>query len=98
VCSSDLLKLLLDREEISWSSLIEETARQYASLSNPLKALVRDVNYLREIGAVVVHRDEQKRLTVAIRLDWPTVITETTFFEAANRLPKGKTFSFLSED
>jgi hypothetical protein len=32
-----------------------------------------------------------------LRLDWPTFITETRFFEAVDQLPKGKNYSFLSD-
>jgi Fic family protein len=94
----EILKLFLEREEISWPEVITATERHYAALGNPLKALVRDMTYLLEIKALEVRRESGRRdLKFRIRLDWPTHITETSFFEAAKRLPRGKTYSFLSE-
>lgn len=94
----EILKLFLEKEEMPWPKVIEETSRYYSNLANPIKALVRDINYLLEIEALSFHRDDVKTIVLKIRLDWPTYITETRFFEAVNRLPKGKTYSFLSDD
>jgi Fic family protein len=93
----EILKLFLEREEIPWEEVISATEHHYANLANPLKALVRDLGYLLDLQALSVERDGQKRTIFRIRLDWPTYITETRFFEAVNRLPQGKTYSFLSE-
>jgi hypothetical protein len=92
----ELLKLFLDREEILWDDVIKETQRHYANLSTPLKALIRDMDYLLHINALTVEPVGPKKWMFSIRLDWPTFITETRFFEAVNQLPKGKTYSFLS--
>jgi hypothetical protein len=94
----EILKIFLDQEELLWTKVITETSRYYHNLSNPLKALVRDINYLLGIKALRSHRAENKAIVLSIRLDWPTYITETKFFEVVNQLPKGKTYSFLSED
>ncbi len=94
----EILKIFLDQEQLLWPKVITETSRYYVNLSNPLKALVRDINYLVSIKALSASRDENRSIVLKIQLDWPTYITETRFFEEINRLPKGKTYSFLSED
>jgi Fic family protein len=97
----EILKLFLEREEILWFDVIKGTESFYVNLSNPLKALARDMNYLLTIEALRVEKttltNNQKTWLFKIRLDWPTQITETRFFEVVNQLPKGKTYSFLSE-
>jgi hypothetical protein len=32
-----------------------------------------------------------------VRLEWPTEVTETEFFEQLKKLPKAKTHSFLQQ-
>ncbi len=98
----EILKLFLDREAIPWMQVIALTKKDYASLGDPIKALVRDVGYLLEIGALsVVAKGVDKNhpgdFLFRIQLDWPKHITETRFFEAAKNMPRGKTYSFLSE-
>jgi cell filamentation protein, protein adenylyltransferase len=93
----EILKLFLEKEEMLWSEVIAETERYYSTMASPLKALVRDMNHLLQIQAITMERIDAKKILFRIRLDWPTYITETKFFEAVDRLPKGKTYSFLSE-
>ena len=93
----EILKLFLEREEMLWSDVIKETASYYAKMASPLKALIRDMNSLLRIRALTSERTETKALLIRISLDWPTHITETKFFETVNQLPRGKTYSFLSE-
>jgi Fic family protein len=93
----EILKLFLEREEMLWEDVIHETERHYLGLANPLKALVRDIGYLLSLEALDVEQVGPRKWLFKIRLDWPTVITETRFFEAVEQLPKGKTFSFLSD-
>ncbi len=94
----EILKLFLEREQMAWPEVIAETERHYTNLANPFKALVRDMTYLLDVKALQVERtDPKKPPRFAIRLDWPTFITETEFFKAVDSLPKGKTYSFLSE-
>lgn len=92
----EILKLFLEKEEILWSDVIKETERHYAKLATPLKALVRDMGYLLDIQALDVKNIAPKKWLFSIRLDWPTFITETTFFKVVDQLPKGKSYSFLS--
>jgi len=94
----ELLKLFLEKEEILWDDVIRETERHYASLGKPLKALIRDINHLLVMDALTYERITPKGWLFKVRLDWPSIITETKFFEAVNRLPTGKTYSFLSDE
>jgi len=74
---------------------------QYASLTVPGKAIVRDLNYLIELKAVKFERREGT-VRFFIRLEWPTEITESEFFAYCEffaywkKLPRAKTYSFLS--
>ena len=88
----EILKLFLEREEMTWDELLRDTERYYRGLKTPRKALLRDITYLLNLRAIAADRN-----VLRIRLDWPTYITETTFFEVINKLPRGKTFSFLGE-
>jgi Fic family protein len=91
----EILKNLLDVEWIDWHQLIKQTTGIYASLKNPFKAIVRDVNSLINLGAVKVEKLGEARYRLAVRLEWPTEITETDFFKKIKDLPKAKTLSFL---
>jgi len=91
----EILKLLLDVEWMDWQEVIRRTSSAYATLGNPLKALVRDVNSLAALGAMKVERLGEGRYRLGVRLEWPTEITETAFFEKLKQLPKAKTHSFL---
>ena len=91
----EILKLLLDVEWMDWHEVIRRTSSVYATLGNPLKALVRDINSLAALGAVKVDKLGEGRYRLGVRLEWPTEITETAFFEKLKQLPKAKTHSFL---
>ncbi len=91
-----LLNLLLDEEELTFTSLGERTAPFYA-VQNPKKALIRDLNYLVQLGAIALENDTASRGTLLrIDLEWPTRITETEFFRLSRSMPKGKRYGFLS--
>lgn len=92
----EILKIFIEKEKLLWEEVIKETDRYYGGLANPHKALVRDMDYLLQIQALHVEQVGPKKWLFSIRLDWPTFITETKFFEVVNRLPQGKTYSFLS--
>lgn len=91
----EVLKILLEVDFIEWDQLIKQTASVYASLKNPVKALVRDVNHLSALEATWVKKIAEGRYQLGVRLQWPTEITETEFFEKVKTLPKAKTLSFL---
>lgn len=91
-----LLTLLLDEEEMSLAAITERT-RPFYDVSNPYKAMIRDLNYLIGLQAVTAQRlPENQGFLLRINLDWPTKITETEFFRQMKELPKGKVYGFLS--
>lgn len=91
-----LLTLLLDEEEMTLAAIAERT-RHFYGVRNPYKALVRDLNYLIGLNAVVAQRlPENRGFLLQINLEWPTKITETEFFLRMKELPKGKVYGFLS--
>jgi Fic family protein len=88
----ELLKLLLDTDEMDWADIIRRTNYLYDKLNNPINALVRDINHLLELGTIGYRFEENKsRIIFVIRLEWPTEITETEFFAKIKQLPKAKT-------
>ncbi len=91
----DILKILLEAEWTDWHQLIKQTSTIYSRLKTPLNALVRDVNSLSILGAISVEKLETGRFRLAVRLQWPSEITETDFFKKIRELPKAKTLSFL---
>ncbi len=56
---------------------------------------MRDLSQLIRLNAVSVRRDNKKSLWIDLRLEWPTEITETDFFERFKHSPKAKTLSLL---
>ncbi|OGL07527.1 MAG: hypothetical protein A3I14_01245 [Candidatus Rokubacteria bacterium RIFCSPLOWO2_02_FULL_73_56] len=92
----EILKILLAEEKVEWTDLIERTRGLY-NVKNPIKALVRDVNNLTALRAAWVHKIADNRFLIGVRLEWPTEITETEFFERVRKLPKSKTLSFLQQ-
>ena len=56
---------------------------------------MRDVNRLRELGAVTVRWEKPSLVYIGVNLDWPSTITDSEFFERLKRLPKSKTYGFL---
>jgi hypothetical protein len=91
-----ILTLLLGRERLTLSEFVEES-RHFYTVKNPIKALVRDLNYLLTLGAIAVERlKEPDGYRFSLNLDWPTQITETEFFKRIKAMPKGKVHGFLS--
>jgi Fic family protein len=91
-----ILNLLLDAGEIPLADISGKT-RQFYAVKNPGKALVRDLMYLIQLGALNVKKfPEEKGFLFSINLDWPTQITETEFFKRVKDMPKGKVYGFLS--
>lgn len=92
----EILKLLLGADLLTLEELREKTNTVYRPLGNPFKALIRDINYLLELGAIGFKKIEPNRYQLFIRLEWPTEITETEFFARIKQMPKAKTHRFLS--
>ena len=91
-----LLNLLLDVEEITLAALTERSKHIF-TVSNPYKALIRDLNYLIKLDAISAKRlPDETGFLISINLHWPTKITETEFFRRTKEMPKGKVYGFLS--
>lgn len=91
-----ILKILLAEDNVEWSALIERTRDLY-KVKTPIRTLVRDVNSLTALGAIRVQKIGDNRYLIGVRLEWPTEITETEFFERVRKLPTSKTHSFLQQ-
>lgn len=92
----ELLKLLLSVDVLTLEELEKRTAAIYKPLRNPYKALIRDINYLLRLRAIGYNKLPENRYELFARLEWPTEITETEFFESVKEMPKAKTHGFLS--
>jgi Fic family protein len=91
-----ILNLLLDAGEVPLADISGKT-RQFYSVKNPGKSLVRDLNYLIQLGVLDVKKlPKEKGFLFSINLAWPTQITETEFFRQVKDMPKGKVYGFLS--
>jgi Fic family protein len=94
--------LLLDRGETEFEELVRLTAHEY-KLKNPRLAIVRDLNSLMGLGAISIQSKAdpnggRRQFWLDANLAWPTVISETEFFQKTRELPKGKTLKFLTSD
>ncbi|MFH1081468.1 MAG: Fic family protein [Pseudomonadota bacterium] len=91
-----ILNLLLDAGDVHHADISEKT-RNFYSVKNPSKALIRDLKYLSQLGALNVKEfPEGKGYILSANLDWPALITETEFFRRVKDMPKGKVYGFLS--
>jgi len=96
-----LLEKLLDADgRVEFLQLADSVKEAYRSRKAPLSAVARDLNRLRDLGAISIHRAGENPKTwkfyLAVQLDWPSKITETEFFARLATLPKSKTHGFLS--
>jgi Fic family protein len=92
----EILKLLLDVDALLLDEVTKRTAPFYHALSNPHKAIIRDLNYLIGLKALGFEKLPDQKYRIFVRLEWPTEITETEFFKQVTQLPKSKTHAFLS--
>lgn len=92
----EILKLLLDKDQLELNELIKALSGLYKSLGNPRKAILRDITHLVNLGAIKAEEVEKNRIQISIDLTWPTTMTESEFFERIRQLPKAKTYPFLS--
>ena len=90
-----ILKLLLERDH-TLKQVVEKTYSHYSGLKNPTKALIRDINYLIQLGAISVRGLEGGGYEFSVRLEWPMEITETDFYERVKKMPKARTHTFLA--
>ena len=94
----EILKVLLEREEVGVFDLFKKTQFAYRSVKDGTKAFVRDISRLTELQAVRVSDSppDFSEKTASINLDWPQEIDEGEFLRRMKTMPKGKTFKFLS--
>jgi Fic family protein len=91
-----ILTLLLSHGRLTLAEFVEKSEHFY-TVKNPIKALVRDLNYLLTLGSISVERlADPPGYRFSLNLDWPTQITETEFFKLIKAMPKGKVHGFLS--
>ncbi len=93
----DILNCLLDQpdDSMEWTKLSYTMSPKYMRLKNPMKAMIRDILSLDQLGAITIEKIEEDKFKMAVRLQWPTEITETEFFKRTKQLPKAKMLSFL---
>jgi len=89
-----ILTILLDRD-FELHRLIRDTAPMYQSLKNPSKAVIRDLNDLFGLETIRLEKQENGQWLVGAKLDWPTKMTESAFFQKLKELPRAKTNVFL---
>lgn len=92
----EILKLLLDVESLLLEEVVGRTKFIYGRLKNPYKALIRDLNYLIQLGAISFKKLDNNKYVIFAQLDWPTKVTETDFFAMVKKMPKAKSHGFLS--
>lgn len=90
-----LLEVLLPLPSMEWNKFVATTRKHYEKLKSPNKALRRDVIGLIDLGAIHFDKVSDDRFEIRVRLEWPSEITESEFFERIKRMPRGKTFPFL---
>lgn len=91
-----ILELLLGVPEIDFEEMVKSLTDTYRSVKNPRKAIVRDTNHLGSLGAISINKTKESRFIISVRLEWPSQITESDFFEMLRTLPKAKSRSFLA--
>jgi len=87
--------LLLDVEEMDWFELIDKTIPTYTGVKKSLVAMNRDMQSLLALEAIQITKVAEKKWNVSVRLDWPSRITESAFFEKVRSMPTAKSLSFL---
>jgi len=92
-----ILKVLLERNEIGSFDLYNQTKHFYSAMKDGMSAYFRDLWQLREIGAIRVNwaTDNFAEEPISANLDWPQQIDESEFMRRIKQMPKGKSFKFL---
>jgi Fic family protein len=99
----ELLKILLEFDELEWEDLMQKGKPYYIALEHWGKAIYRDLVSLEELGAIYINLNSTlpgasaiDRDLISINLDWPQEIDEGAFLRQMKTMPKGKTHKFLS--
>ncbi|WP_292045875.1 MULTISPECIES: Fic family protein [unclassified Brevundimonas] len=94
-----ILNYLLDRGEVFVWEGFDHMSHNYSDVSGPQSAYIRDIVALQTLKAIkLMRREGASDVSMDVRLEWPTEITETAFFEGTKTLPKAKSLSFLERD
>jgi Fic family protein len=88
-----ILKIMLEKEAISFGDLAALIDPIYTSLKAGRKGMINDLTHLLGVGALTYDGENS---VLKIDLDWPKSITETSFRANLKKLPKSKAYSFLS--
>ncbi len=91
----EILKVLLEEDWMYFYDLIKKISPAYSSLKNSHKAMIRDLNNLITLKAIVFEKANDDKYRLKVNLKWPSEITETQFFEIIKQLPKARTHTFL---
>lgn len=84
-----IIRYLLRQGSLPVSEFLEALLPVYSKkLKSPGKAILRDINGLIALKAVVVNRREAGGPRLELDLDWPAKITQSEFFAKANSMPK----------
>lgn len=94
----DILQALLDEDDIELQHLWNRMKPSYVALATPVRTFNRDLSSLYSLGSIQIEPVAGAHPGWNIRADlaWPTQITESAFFAAVQKLPQGKTYSFLT--
>lgn len=92
----EILRRLLQGESMDLGDFVTMMKPRYTGLKNGTKAMARDVNHLLALNAIRVDGPEKGPWTIAVRLEWPTEMTETEFFRRVKEMPKAKTMPLPS--
>ncbi len=90
-----ILNRLLEIDSMDLDQLVSTVLGTYSGVQNRVKAVIRDLRSLLNLGAISVEPVGENGRRLAVRLQWPTEITETDFFKRIEDFPKAKTLSFL---
>ena len=95
-----ILEHLLTFTEIEWPVFLQDIIKLYGDVKNPTKALIRDLNHLIALGAMTYRHDlledgKRNKMMLWARLEWPSEITETEFFQKVSTLPRVKESLFI---
>ncbi|MBT4092941.1 MAG: Fic family protein [Nitrospinaceae bacterium] len=91
----EILTLLLEVDDMTLGEIFSRTRGRYGHLKNPRSALIRDLIELIHLKAIGFDDKSDGGAKVFVRLEWPTEITETQFFESLKTLPKSKSHPLL---
>jgi Fic family protein len=94
----DVLQTLLEVDKMNLEDLWKRLRIAYLELEAPVFAFNRDIGSLIELGAILAEPliGPPPGWNISVNLAWPSEITESAFFMRLKKLPRGKTYSFLS--